>query len=400
MHAIKLLHKRLLNTRAIKHRYRLNALLRAVEGLLKGGKLTLTHLGRNLPGVSYEKHKIKCMDRLLGNPKLHKERFALYRQMGIWLLSKVSRPLIVVDWSDVYEGQQFVMLTAAIPLGSRALTLYEKVYPMKQYNSPKAHKQFLQALSQVVPQRKHPIIITDAGFRGPWFREVEALGWDWVGRIRKGVYYSLNEGAQWHKTSQLYKKATQTIKAIGRGFLSKKRPYECHLYLVKKNNKSANRPLKRYGDKTMDVLCRKLYRDPWLIATSLPHNNGSAKRVEKMYTLRMQIEENFRDIKNGRWGLGLEYARSYRSERLDILLVIGTLGVFVLWLNGVIAKSKGWMKRYQVNTERRYSVLSVFFLGRRLISDEHFKSSKKDFATAFRQISDLAQNQVNFVGIY
>lgn len=82
-----------------------------------------------------------------------------------------------MDWSDVYEGQQFVMLTAAIPLGSRALTLYEKVYPMKQYNSPKAHKQFLQELSRVVPTSKHPIIITDAGFRGPWFREVEALGW-------------------------------------------------------------------------------------------------------------------------------------------------------------------------------------------------------------------------------
>lgn len=64
--------------------------------------------------------------------------------MGRWLLRKVSHPLIVMDWSDVYEGQQFVMLTATIPLGSRAFTLHEKVYPMKQYNSPKAHKQFLQ----------------------------------------------------------------------------------------------------------------------------------------------------------------------------------------------------------------------------------------------------------------
>jgi len=42
MHAVKLLHKRLLDTRAIKHAYRLGALMKAIEGLLNGGKLTLT----------------------------------------------------------------------------------------------------------------------------------------------------------------------------------------------------------------------------------------------------------------------------------------------------------------------------------------------------------------------
>jgi len=399
MHAVKLLHKRLLNTRTIKHLVRLSAFMKAVEGLLVGGMLTLTHIGRNLPGTSYEKHKIKCMDRLLGNKKLHGERCALYQQMSGWLLNTVSCPLIVVDWSDVYEGQQFMMLTAAIPLGSRALTLYEKVYPMKQYNSPKAHKQFLQELSQIVPKDKRPILVTDAGFRGPWFREVEALGWDWVGRIRKGVYYSLNQGTQWNKTSQLYRKATRTMKYIGRSLLSKGQPYECHLYLVKKNTKSANRPLKRFGDKAMDRVCRKNYRDPWLIATSLPPTCGTAKRIEKLYTLRMQIEENFRDLKNGRWGLGLGYARSAHAERLDNLLMIGTMGVLIIWLNGVIGKTKGLIKRYQVNTEKRHAVLSAFFLGRRLIHDKAFKSSRKDFVIAFRQMSELAQKQVNFVGI-
>ena len=150
----------------------------------------------------------------------------------------------------------------------------------------------------------------------------------------------------------------------------------------------------------MDLVCRKLYRDPWLIATSLPHNRGGAKRVEKMYTLRMQIEECFRDIKNGRWGLELEYARSKHAHRLENLLVIGTLGVFILWLNGVLVKSKGWVKKYQENTEKRYTVLSVFFLGRRLTNDKQLEFTAKDFTTAFRQLSKLAQKQVNFVGIY
>ena len=147
MHGLKLLHKRLLNSRAMTHKTRINALMKAVEGLLSGGRLVLTQLGRSLSGPTYEKHRIKCIDRLIGNANLHGERRAIYRQMGQWLLSRVNRPVIVVDWSDVYEGQQFVMLTAAIPLGGRAITLYEEVYPMKQYNSPKSHKRFLKNLA-------------------------------------------------------------------------------------------------------------------------------------------------------------------------------------------------------------------------------------------------------------
>ena len=119
MHSIKLLHKRLTGSRAIGHKERLNALMKGVEGLLQGGKLFLTHVGRSMTGKVYEKHKIKCVDRLLGNARLHGERRRLYRQMAQWLLCRVSRPIIVVDWSDVYEGQKYVMLTAAIPLGGR-----------------------------------------------------------------------------------------------------------------------------------------------------------------------------------------------------------------------------------------------------------------------------------------
>ncbi len=130
------------------------------------------------------------------------------------------------------------------------------------------------------------------------------------------------------------------------------------------------------------------------------HSRGSAKRIEKIYRLRMQIEENFRDMKNGRWGLGLEYARSSNPQRLENLLVIGTLGIFVLWLNGLIAKSKGWIKRYQANTVKRYSVLSIFFLGKRVVNDKLIKFTLKDFNSAFRELSICAYNQVNFVGIH
>lgn len=398
MHSLKLLHKRLLKSQVISHPSRLLALMKAVEGLLNGGKLTLTHLGRHLPGKGYEKHKVKCMDRLLGNTKLHDERQKIYWLMGHWLLSQTARPIIIVDWSDVYEGQQFMMLTAGVPIGGRTLTLYEAVYPMKQYNSPKAHKHFLSRLATVIPQTKRPIIVTDAGFRGPWFRAINELGWDWVGRIRKGVHYTLDQGKSWESTQRLYCKATFAIQYVGKAILTTHQPYTGHLYLVKKNFKG-KRPLKRYGDRALALVCRKLYQDPWLLVTSLPHMRGIEKKVEQLYALRMQIEETFRDLKNGRWGLGLEYARSYHQNRLENLLLIGALGSFLIWLNGIVVKTQGWSRYFQANTVKHRTTLSLFFLGKRLHFDSCFKYSMKNFIDAFRELINLPSKQAHFVGI-
>jgi hypothetical protein len=36
-----------------------------------------------------------------------------------------------------------------------------------------------------------PIIVTDAGFKVPWFRQILKLGWDFVGRTRQPNTFSL-----------------------------------------------------------------------------------------------------------------------------------------------------------------------------------------------------------------
>ena len=81
-------------------------------------------------------------------------------------------------------------------------------------------------------------------------------------------------------------------------------------------------PKRAHGRDGNAVRCRKLYKDPWLLATSLQHSRGAGKRIVRLYALRMQIEETFRDLKNGRWGLGLEYARSRSHARLENLLLV------------------------------------------------------------------------------
>jgi Transposase DDE domain len=140
---------------------------------------------------SHRKHHIKAADRLLGNRHLHAERDAIYRAIARTLLAGLKRPLIVVDWSDADLRRRWLMIKAAVAVGGRAVSVYEKVYPMKRYNSPKTHREFLDTLKAILPDGCNPIMVTDAGFRGPWFKAVEAQGWDWVGRIRNRIkYYS------------------------------------------------------------------------------------------------------------------------------------------------------------------------------------------------------------------
>ena len=68
------------------HEMRLKALMAAVEAGLSGASISITTLGRALSGQAFIKHKIKRMDRLVGNANLGNERKAIYGIMTQWLL--------------------------------------------------------------------------------------------------------------------------------------------------------------------------------------------------------------------------------------------------------------------------------------------------------------------------
>src|SRR5262245_30358662 len=81
------------------HRRQRAAVYRAVAGLVCGGKLWLTALGRALPGATTDKHRIKAIDRLLGNRALHEELVLFYRVLAARLLKRTKTPIVVIDWT-------------------------------------------------------------------------------------------------------------------------------------------------------------------------------------------------------------------------------------------------------------------------------------------------------------
>jgi hypothetical protein len=377
------------------HAARVSAIATVVEALVLGAKLALTHLGRNLRSAAFAKHSIKRVDRLLGNAHLHRERSLVYRAIAQWLLAATRRPVVLIDWADCGPGdakRRWLMLRAAVPLGGRAVPIYEEVHPLRRYNSPRTHRRFLAHLRAVLPATCAPIVITDAGFRGPWFREVERYGWDWIGRVRNQVKYCLangTDGGTWIATKALYAAATPTPRHLGRAWLSRRQSYACELYLVRQYRRGPGRPRKAHGRGSTARRCRQLHKDPWLLATSLPHTRAAARRVVKLYALRMKIEQGIRDTKDARWGLALRYARSRRAERLEILLLLAALGTLVCWVAGLLAEAHRWGRHFQVNTVRRRAVLSTAFVGRQLLTSLRFRLAYGDLRRALSRLPGL-----------
>jgi hypothetical protein len=373
----------------IGHCARQEALLKLVRALLSGSKLSVTQLGRHRAGAAYPKLHIKAADRLLGNQHLHAERDGIYRALARTLLAGIQRPLILVDWSDADLRRRWLMIKAAVAVGGRAVSVYEKVYPMKRYNSPKTHREFLFALKSILPDGCNPILVTDAGFRGPWFKAVESHGWDWIGRIRNKIKYYRVETQRWQYTDALYKRATARVQHIGEVIASPRHGYRFRMYLVRAYQPRVGRPplTRPQGGRARQY--RRLHRAPWLIATSLPHSRKSSLRIKRLYAQRMQIEETFRDTKSHRWGFGLNYARCDDGRRLEVLLLIAALASLVLWLVGIHGRLLNWVRRLQANTETRRPVLSTVFVGRQLLSRTDLHITAADLQLALTELRGM-----------
>ena len=393
MHAMSLLDKWLQRNAVIGHRARGHALVRVVGALLGGRKLALTHLGRHRAGRAFVKHHIKAVDRLLGNRHLHGERDGAYGAVAKTVLGGVVRPVILVDWADSAMTHKHLILKAAVAVKGRAISIYEEVHPMRRYNNAQNHRHFLWRLKSVLPQGCRPIVVTDAGCRGPWFRDVEALEWDWVGRIRNQIRYLKPETGRWCFINSLYREATPRVRHIGWRCLSPQHRYWCRLYLVRAYRCGPGRPRKRRSSRAK---YRQLHRTPWLLATSLPHHRRAATRIKRIYAQRMQIEETICDLKSHRFGFALRYARTKRPERLEVLLLVAALASLILWLLGLVGLSRKWARHFQANTERRRPVLSTVFLGQELWRNQRFKVTLAELFVALKRLKLLVIQETQF----
>lgn len=388
MHAITMLHRLLSKSCPRIHQKRLDSLCAVTGAALSGSALTLSDLGRGLASRVSMKHNIKRVDRLLGNEALHQELPQLYQALAQQHLARLKHPVILVDWSDLTPGGRWQLLRASMALEGRSGTLYEQVHPQRHSGARRVHQQFLARLASMLPSGCVPILVTDAGFRAAWFKLVNRMGWHWIGRIRNRDMVRRVGGTSWSGCKHLYASATGTPRCLGQFDYVRSNPVSCSLVIVKRRRKGRHKR-SVLGKPARSHHSRKnarRQREPWLLTVSPGLEHLSANAMVNVYAKRMQIEEEFRDLKNEHFGLGFSANRSKRRERLSVLLLIACLATFLLRLIGEIAHAHQMERQCQSNTRRSRPVLSLISLARQLIRKESLDFSIFEFFAALRRL--------------
>ena len=273
MRASRVLQKCLSGSFTAMHRSRSRVLLRAVEALIVGRRLTLMDVARSWPEAERVRAPLKAFDRLLSNRHLHAEREHVYADMAGWLL-RSKQPVIVIDWSDLKPDKSWGLLRAAVPVGGRTLPILDMVFPGCEARSPRAEKIFLQRLQKIVPATATPVLVTDAGYRAPWFRAVSALGWHWLGRLRHRTLVKPTTACSetdWVPSRALYELLDgDGTRDMGLMDTVRNQPWPCRVVIHRRPNKGRkHRNLD--GAAARASSSRKVaarYREPWLLVAS------------------------------------------------------------------------------------------------------------------------------------
>lgn len=391
MQLMKLLHKSFKNKLPLVHKARLANVLNASETVVRVNKLSLTAIGRNLSNQSKTRSNIKKIDRLLSNQHLQEEYFSFYKVMASSLINEGSHPKIHIDWSCICSLTKLYVLRASLSMPGRSIVIYEECHPKTNENNHPTHKAFLNNLKAILPLLVKPVIVTDAGFRAPWFAAVLAMGWDFVGRLRnKNLIYIDNK---WVLSKFLYAGANNTPKYLGPGALTIKLKVATHLILYKGKKKNRH---KLKNDKTQSNASKskrysKSHKEPWLLVSSLSPTVDIAKQTVNIYRDRMRIEENFRDTKCPQYGFGLKGSRSRSPERMKILLLIAAIATFACWLAAIVARETKAAADFQAHSSKFKSVLSSVFLGREALK-KGIKITQEQFILVFQRLRQMADS--------
>ncbi|MBC6573118.1 IS4-like element ISEc60 family transposase [Escherichia coli] len=349
------------NILAPLHLYRQKSLIDATNAVINGASLTLTSIGRHLTGTASVKNKIKRVDRLLGNRHLQNEVSTIFQRITQKITRGMSRVVILIDWS-AYHASCFQLLRASLACDGRSLPLMSCVVPSSQTANADVHERFLESLAECFSPGTDVIVITDADFQGRWFQQLRSRGWTYICRVLGNHYYNVGDG--WEKVSDSGTKASTTAIYLGEGLLGrdKNAQHEGHFYLYK--SKPKGRRFKRSKERatrpSVTAKARTAGKSPWFIFTN--STEFSPKQVMKLYSRRMQIEQNFRDEKNPRWGFGLRFGASHSSGRVTVLSLIATLASIIMWLSGFSLENKGIHHKYQANTVKHRRVISLLKL--------------------------------------
>ena len=342
------------------HKARINCLSRFIGDLLDYDvNLSVTEIGKKLSSSTSVKSKIQAANYFVGNIKLGSQIPLIYNGLAHFFWGGSKEIVLLVDWSGACSTKLHT-LTASVVGHGRSIPIYHEVFPESFLGSQMAHEQFLKTLSDIIPSHIEVTVITDAGFHKHWFGEVIKLGWNVIGRIYQGYSYRKEGEKIWYKLRDVAYGGHGTASALGKVTLGKKtKRMEGYLYTYKEKLSNKSHKKNKYPDHEKQH--SQYYRNGWVLFSSMDKN---ASFLIKYYKKRMQIEQNFKDIKNEQLGIGLRQNQSYILNRINRLWFIAILIILISWWFGLMLETQNKHRAYQANTIKNKRVRSFVHLAR------------------------------------
>lgn len=335
------------------HAKQIESVTHAIVGAMAAPSAGVASLGRSAAAMRFKdaKHGIKQVDRLLSNRKI--DDLDLVKQHLGFVVGSRRQIVLTMDWTEYgLHGQNRLAINLVTRHG-RATPAIWKTVPSAELKGQMSHHEvgLLRVLKAVLPPSvQQVIVLADRGFGSvDLYDSIKELGWDFVIRFRGVITVTAPDGRS--------APASEWVPPGGRArrILSARVTGQQHEIAAFVAVKQVN------------------MKEPWLLATSLSYE---AKRTVSLYGRRFTCEENFRDEKDPRFGLGSRLARVRDAARRDRLCFILAAAAALLTLLGAAGEKLGLDRLLRANTVRRRThslfrqgreYLRILCLGRRLV---------------------------------
>jgi hypothetical protein len=348
------------------HAKQIESITHAILGAMASPDAGVSALGRASAAVRCKdaKHGIKQVDRLLSNRKV--DDLDLVRQQVAFVVGSRRTVVVTMDWTEYgLHGQNRLAINLVTRHG-RATPLLWKTVPSADLKGQMVNleKGLLGVLKSVLPaQVEQVIVLADRGFGDvDLYDHIVELGFDFVIRFRGGITITTLDGRSGPGSAwvPLGGRARRILKARVTG--------------------------QRYQVAAVIAVKQANMKEPWLLATSLSYD---AARIVALYGRRFTCEENFRDEKDPRFGLGSRLARVRVAARRDRLCFILAAAAALLTLLGAAGESLGLDRRLRANTVNRRTH-SLFRQGREYLrmliaGSSHLAKLLNDFQRLLRR---------------
>ena len=347
------------------HAKRILSLARAVVGVVHAAQAGVASIGRALASVRglSPKHAIKQFDRFLSNPEIDLN-LAWISYLGFVIGSR-SELVVSLDWTDYADGTQHRIALNLVTRHGRATPLIWKTVTSKELTRRRNEHEdeLLRTFKWLLPSCvARVIVLADRGFGDVALYEAlkQDLGFDFVIRFRGCITVLAATGE--------IRSASGWVPGNGRA-----------LRLPR-----AQVTGQRYELAAVVVVKRAAMKDGWHLASSLDRD---ADAIVKLYGRRFTIEENFRDEKDWRFGLGSRYVNIRSTERRDRLCLVIAIATVLMTLLGQAGESLGLDRTLRANTAKRRTH-SLFRQGREYLRGAlgRLKDGERRLAEGFHQL--------------